>query len=69
MKAILEFNLPEDEEEHKSALDSANWKFALQEFDDFLRGKIKHTDDKTIDLQLAREELHSIVNDRGLRFE
>jgi hypothetical protein len=50
MKAILEFNLPEDQEEFYQAHSGAALFDATEEFRAWLRGRLKHTD-----LGLARD--------------
>lgn len=42
MKAILEFNLPEDKDEHHYALKGSRYKLALGEIDMYLRGRLKY---------------------------
>lgn len=42
MKAILEFSLPEEQEEHQLALDGGKYLCVLQALDNDLRGRIKH---------------------------
>ena len=42
MKAVLEFDLPEDEQEHRYALAGRDALIALEEIDEWARGKIKH---------------------------
>ena len=43
MKAILEFNLPEDEVEYKEASHAADYRRALDDVREFLRGQHKYT--------------------------
>jgi hypothetical protein len=45
MKAILEFDLPEDETEHRCAINGVNWMSALFRIDENLRQISKHGDD------------------------
>jgi len=42
MKATLEFNLPEENEEHFDALNGSKWRALLQDLDNELRLKMKH---------------------------
>ena len=42
MKAILEFALPDDEQEHRYALAGRDALIALEQIDEWARGKIKH---------------------------
>ena len=42
MKATLEFNLPEEEEEHQTAFNGAHWRSISIDMDQYLRNKIKY---------------------------
>ena len=42
MKAALFFRLPEEADEHDMALKGASYRYALDEMDNFLRGKLKY---------------------------
>lgn len=44
MKAILEFTLPEEREEHQIAVDGGKYLYVLHAIDNDLRGRIKHGD-------------------------
>lgn len=44
MNATLTFNLPEEQEEFNMATQAHKLYFAISDFDNFLRNKIKHTD-------------------------
>jgi hypothetical protein len=71
MKAILEFNLPEDKEEHILAMQGAALKFAVQDYDNYLRGKIKYASDDVPEvvlaaLQEARDRLYEILGEDGI---
>lgn len=69
MKAILEFNLPEDAEEHANCLQGRAAKAALWDLDQFLRGRIKHgemSDDARAAYTDAREALHNALSDHGI---
>lgn len=69
MKAILEFNLPEDQHEHQDALRGWEWKWALTEVVDYLRNQIKHTDNSADEyraFERTRERISEILEERGL---
>lgn len=69
MKATLEFNLPEEAEEHRNALDGHRYLRSLQVLDDHLRHWTKHGHEfKTPDeaLQAARDQLHREMEARGI---
>ena len=69
MKAILEFNLPEDESSHKLAVKAPDMYCVLWDIDQWLRGKLKYGDDfKDADdaLEKTREELHDLLQSHGV---
>ena len=70
MKAMLEFNLPEEANEHKQAVQGADWEYALFELDQHLRGLIKWGEDAVAadHAEKTREKLYEILNERGLAF-
>ena len=71
MKAILEFKLPEETDEHTDAINGTKWRAVMQEFDNYLRGKIKYGSEGMSEEQLAvyeevRRELHNYTSDMNL---
>lgn len=69
MKAILEFNLPEEQEEHQIALDGISYRCALSELSNYLRSKIKyeeHTEEQYAVYEEIRSELYKILENDGL---
>jgi hypothetical protein len=65
-KALLEFNLPEEEQEHRDALDGTNWKLVAWDVDQILRNAIKHgcdqcEDNKYSAFEYIRKELHASI--------
>lgn len=69
MKAILEFNLPEETGEHKLALDGGKWMSVCHVLDQWLRGIQKHGDQKTLTVDEVRERLHEELDSSGLSFD
>jgi hypothetical protein len=74
MKAILEFNLPEDSEEHQVAVKARDLYLALWDIDQWLRGKVKYSEGKEFEdpedaLDKTREQLREIMSGYGLNFE
>jgi hypothetical protein len=65
MKAILEFDLPDDNEEHVYAVNATKTMIALHDIDNQLRTWLKHGGYKftTIDdaLQAVRDMLHEDI--------
>ena len=55
MKATLEFDLPEDEQEHRYALAGRDALIALEQIDEWARGKIKHGEPSEEVEELLRE--------------
>jgi hypothetical protein len=70
MKAILKFNLPEEQEEFDIA--NKGWKFrsVLLEYDNYLRDKIKYdeqlTDEQYKIYEEVRTKLWEILNEDNL---
>lgn len=65
-KAILEFNLPEEKEEHLNALYGTSYKIALEEMDNHFRCRLKYEDiseEVREALQNARDILTSLILD------
>ena len=75
MKAILEFNLDEheDEEAHLRCIKSTDLVIAINEIDNYLRGELKYNDNlhpaarKALDN--ARERLYQILNERNINID
>jgi len=66
-KAILEFNLPEDQEAHFNALFGADWKQIVSELEKWLRHEeSKYENRNKLDITTIRSKLHDIISDSGL---
>ena len=63
MKAILEFDLPEDYYKFRKAINGVKWSTAMWNTDSQLRTIIKHSDDWTDDQKLAFEEARAILRE------
>ena len=68
MKAILEFNLPEDKEEFAVASRGMDWALVAWHIDDFIRNKIKYEQDRDGVLQLVRDKLNCLIEEKGLQY-
>ncbi len=68
MKAKLEFNLPEEEEQFNVASKGMDWALLAWDIDQFMRNKIKYDQDTNGVLQLARDRLNFNMEEKGLRF-
>lgn len=64
MIAKLEFNLPEDKEDFKTASNAWAYRLALEEFDGWLRNQIKYLDKN--ELQEVRDQLREICRDNDI---
>lgn len=61
MKATLIFNLPEEKEDHLDALRGSSLKWAIEEFDQWLRQLRKYQDKEVVDIDEARAKLHEMT--------
>ena len=74
MKAILEFNLPEDQIDFQSAVNGDKWQYAMWKVDQELRSKTKYAPDTMSDetfkaLNDIRDFLHEQITESGLKFD
>jgi len=72
MKATLEFNLPDDQEDFNIALDGSKWALSMWRLDQWLRSQIKHpsegmSDDTYKAFEDARDQLYEILNENQLK--
>ena len=74
MKAILEFNLPEDKEDFEVASKAMDWSILAWDIEQYIRDRLKYQTEKldtssaNKELELLRNELHELMEDNGLRF-
>jgi DNA-binding HxlR family transcriptional regulator len=73
MKAILEFNLPEDNVEYNLANKGQDFHTTLWDMDQWLRSNTKYAPDTmsedTFDAyQKCREKLHEFMNENNVKF-
>ena len=73
MKATLIFNLPDEAQEFRTAIDGWKWKSALNELSEELRSKVKWdnnmSEDERAAYQQVREKIIVILNENNLRFD
>jgi len=74
MKAILEFNLPDDQQDYDLANNGLNFWHVLWELDQELRANTKYapddmTDDDYDAYQKIRDKLHELMNDYNINLE
>ena len=71
MKAILEFELPEDKENFDASAKGMDWAIVAWDLDQILRNKLKHGDlfpNTRAELEEIREALNEMLIDRGLQY-
>jgi len=68
MKAILEFELPDDKVEFDAASKAMDWAILAWDIDQFIRNKIKYEQDRDGILQLVRNELNFQMEEKGLNY-
>ena len=70
MKAILEFNLLEDQPEFNNAIKGGDWKHVCWQMDQLLRKHLKYDDDLSEDargiLEYVREEFNGFMIDNNV---
>ena len=74
MKAILKFNLPDDQHEYAMATQGSAMHSVLWDMDQWLRSQTKYApDDMSEDtykaFELCREQLHEFVHDNSINLE
>jgi len=75
MKAILEFNLPEDHVEFEMAVNGSKIHSVLWEMDQWLRAQYKYmpdteySKDKYDTFEKCRDQLREIMFENGVKFE
>ena len=68
MKAILEFEFPEDKENFDASSKGMDWAVLVWDIDQFIRNKIKYEQDRDGVLQLVRNELNFRMEEKGLKY-
>jgi len=72
MKAVLEFNLPEENHEFANATQGAKMRSVLWDFDQWLRSKIKYEDLNDEQYQVfqgCRDHLRTLLYEENLDLE
>jgi hypothetical protein len=72
MNGILEFNLPEENDDFQAALNGHNYKSAIWDFDQLLRSEMKYkelSDDTYNAYKFCRAELRKILEQDNLFIE
>ena len=72
MKARLEYDLPDDVNDYRSAVDGWRWRRVVEDMDNKLRDRLKYGDvpDPLYDeLDTLRKELCELMQDYNLTFD
>lgn len=73
MKAILKFNLPEEQPEFDLAVNGSKWSFVAWKVDQELRSKIKYSESITEEQRDIYQEVRNLINEymieQGLDWE
>ena len=62
MKAMLVFKLPEEDGEHQDALRGTHYRLALEELDNWLRGKSKYEEMEAIPIKDIRQKIRELAS-------
>ena len=70
MKAILEFNLPEDQYEFNNVIKGGDWKHVCWEMEQYLRKEIKYNDSLSEEqlrvYEGVRKEFYGFMNENNV---
>jgi hypothetical protein len=74
MKAILKFDLPEEQNEFEMASNAFKWYSVAWDMDQYLRSQTKYAPDSMSEetykaFSDAREKLHQILNQNDVHFD
>jgi hypothetical protein len=69
-KVTIEFNTIEEQHELELCINASKWYSIVWDYSEYLRTKIKYdelSDDAYKAIEQAREKLHELLNDEGLK--
>jgi hypothetical protein len=66
MKAILEFDLPDEKFEFNYAIKGVNYSLVIDDLENWIRSKVKYTDQTTFTLEELREKLNEYKRNNGV---
>ena len=73
MKATLEFNLPDDQEDFQDAVNGLKWRVMVWNFDQHLRSQLKYNDNLSEEQYKVYEEIRDFLwekmNEDGLSLD
>lgn len=70
MKAVLKYNLPEDNYEFNNAINGTKLRCILEDVDTYLRNKLKYeslTEDQNDIYQDVRDYLYNLLDEENIR--
>ena len=71
-KVTIEFNTIEEQHELELCINAGKWYNIVSDYSEYLRTKIKYdelSDDAYKAIEQAREKLHELLNDEGLKID
>jgi hypothetical protein len=71
-KVTIEFNTIEDQHELELCINAGKWYNIVSDYSEYLRTKLKYdelSDDAYKAIEEAREKLHELLNDEGLKLD
>lgn len=69
MKAILEFDLPEENSEHRHAVNGQTYAICIWEIDKRLREMEKYEEKDVLEIDKLRELIREILEENGITFD
>jgi len=73
MKAVLEFDLPEEERLFRDAIDGSKWKYVVWQIEHHLRTELKYNESLPPDahqyLSKTRDTLYQYINQENLELD
>lgn len=69
MKAILEFDLPEETDLYQYAINGSRYLYVLQELDNELRSLIKYENKEVISIEKVRDLIRTLLDERGVKLD
>ncbi len=73
MKAVLEFDLPEEERLFRDAIDGSKWKYVVWQIDQHLRTELKYNESLPKEayehLSKTRDNLYRLINQENLELD
>ena len=61
MKATIEFNLPDDQDDFQDAVNGQKWRLMVWDFDQHLRSQLKYNDKLSSEQYKVYEEIRDLL--------